>query len=152
MPEGVSTEQLLVQPSEQAQNQAAVQEPGTLQQEVHALADSLVSEQKTSDTPAQRERIFDEQGKIVDIAFTQNGKKATLKSVLPGTYTIEIIHDEKANSKAYKKANKISVNASNGRDFNLVLLHEAGHMVDYQRNQSQYQKLEMEALKSRLSE
>ena len=53
MPEGVSTEKLLVQPSEQAKNQAAVQESGTLQQEVHTLADSLVPEQKTSDTPAQ---------------------------------------------------------------------------------------------------
>ena len=65
------------------------EEVEAIQQEVHALADSFVPEHRTSDPPAQRESVFDEQGKIVDIAFTQNGKKATLKSVLPGSYTMK---------------------------------------------------------------
>ncbi len=122
----------------------------TLQQEVHTLAKNSLPEIEQDQQVATRENVYDEHGNIIDVLFHQNSKSINLKSLLPGSYTIEISQDKP--SKAYKKENKIRVNAANERDFNVRLLHEAGHMVDFQTNQREYQQVEKEALNARLNE
>jgi hypothetical protein len=116
-----------------------------LQQELHILANNSVpsGESEQNQQVATRENVYGEHGTITDVLFHQNGKSVNLKRLLPGTYTIEITHDEQARSEADEEENKITVNdspqESSRNEFNLALLHEAGHMVDNRSNKDTYQ-------------
>ncbi len=148
MPEGVSPEHLPSSSSERMLTPAVLPQPGTLSSEIYAVIGSSISEQRTSTSPAQREAMLNEGGKIIDIAFTQNGERATLKSVLPGSYTIEINRTEKSHpgGTEHFAQNYLTLNEPEEPDTtgetNLILLHEAGHMLDNANNRSTYFPLE----------
>lgn len=97
-------------------------------------------------TPLVKEFVRDEQGRIVDIVFTQQGKEAKLKSVLPGSY--EIVFDETAPDPEYKPdkdqvvINKSHYDGSSDKE-NMELLHEAGHAVNEAINGTVFKNLIM---------
>lgn len=122
------------------------------QASISALANHQVLEEDKKEQPlAKKEFVYNDEGKINDIKFLQNGQRATLKSVLPGSYTIEHTHYTQEKDKrgwggvADEYHNKLSVNDMSDDTeprFNLRLLHEAGHMFDYTSHKVDYRELQ----------
>ncbi len=109
---------------------------------------------------ATREFIYDPDGNVIDMKFSQDGKERSLRSLLPGGYKVvfqshnepgskhtqqmpayyDLIQDVVGIDPEAREEDGQAVFATDSEQ-NIILLHETGHAVDDEKNKQQYQKL-----------